>query len=154
MSSLYQIEEAIMSCVDMETGEIVDCEKLEELQMERDDKIQNIALWVKNLEADVEAYKKEKDSFAEKQKVAENKAKRLKEYLSTYLDGQVFKSTRVNISFRSSEAVNITDVAKIPEQFLKYTEPTADKTAIKKMLKSGFTVDGAELVTNSNIQIK
>lgn len=154
MGNLYQIDEAIMDCVDMETGEIVDCEKLAELQMERDDKIQNIALWVKCLEADAEAYKKEKDSFAEKQKVAENKAKRLKEYLATYLDGQTFKSRKVNISFRASEAVNITDVTKIPEQFLKYTEPTADKTAIKKMLKSGFTVDGAELVTNSNIQIK
>lgn len=154
MSSLYQIEEAILACVDMETGEIVDCDKLAELQMERDDKIQNIALWVKNLEADAEAFKKEKDSFAEKQKAAENKAKRLKEYLGTYLDGQAFKSTRVNISFRSSEAVNITDVTKIPEQFLKYAEPTADKTAIKKMLKEGFVVDGAELVTNSNIQIK
>lgn len=154
MSSLYQIDEAILSAVDTETGEIIDCEMLANLQMERDEKIQNIALWVKNLEADAEAYKKEKDSFAEKQKVAENKAKRLKEYLGTYLDGQAFKSTRVNVSFRSSEAVNITDVTKIPEQFLKYAEPTADKTAIKKMLKSGFTVDGAELVTNSNIQIK
>lgn len=154
MGNLYQIEEAILACVDMETGEIVDCEKLAELQMERDDKIQNIALWVKNLEADAEAYKKEKDSFAEKQKAAENKAKRLKEYLGTYLDGQAFKSTRVSIHFRSSEAVNITDVTKIPEQFLKYAEPTADKVAIKKMLKEGFVVDGAELVTNSNIQIK
>jgi hypothetical protein len=154
MSSLYQIEEAIMDCVDMETGEIVDCDRLEELQMERDDKIQNIALWIKNLESDAEAYKKEKDSFADKQKVAENKVKRLKEYLGTYLDGQAFKSTRVNISFRSSESVNVTDISKVPEQFLKYAEPTADKTAIKKMLKSGFTVDGAELVTSNNIQIK
>lgn len=154
MSSLYQIEEAIMACVDMETGEIVDCDKLEELQIERDDKIQNIALWIKNLESDAEAYKKEKESFADKQKVAENKVKRLKEYLGTYLDGQAFKSTRVNISFRSSESVNVTDISKVPEQFLKYAEPTADKTAIKKMLKSGFTVDGAELVTSNNIQIK
>ena len=34
--SLYEIENAILDCVDMETGEIVDCEKLEDLQMERD----------------------------------------------------------------------------------------------------------------------
>lgn len=154
MANLYDIEDAILECVDMETGEIIDCDKLAELQMERDEKIQNIALWIKNLEADAEAYKKEKDSFAEKQKAAENKAKKLKEYLSTFLDGQAFKSARVNISFRSSEAVNITDISKIPEQFLKYAEPTADKTEIKKMLKTGFAIDGAELVSNRNIQIK
>ena len=152
--TLYQIEEAILDCVDMETGEIVDCEKLEELQMERDEKVQNIALWVKNLEADAKAYKEEKDAFAAKQKAAENKAESLKKYLSTYLEGQAFKSTRVNVSFRSSTSVNVTDITKLPEQFLKYTEPTADKTAIKKMLQEGFTVDGAELVTNQNIQIK
>jgi seryl-tRNA synthetase len=152
--TLYQIEEAILECVDMETGEIVDCEKLTELQKERDEKIQNIALWVKNLEAEAKAYKEEKDSFATKQKSAESKAENLKKFLSTYLEGQAFKSTKVNVSFRASESVNVTDIWKVPEQFLKYAEPTADKVAIKKMLKDGFTVDGAELVTNQNIQIR
>ena len=152
--TLYQIEEAILDCVDMETGEIVDCEKLAELQMERDVKVQNIALWVKNLEADAKAYKEEKDTFAAKQKAAENKAESLKKFLSTYLAGQSFKSTKVNVSFRSSTAVNVTDITKLPEQFLKFVEPTADKAAIKKMLQEGFTVDGAELVTNQNIQIR
>ena len=154
MASLYEIENAIMECVDMETGEIIDCEKLSELQMERDEKVQNVALWIKNLESDAVAFKTEKDAFAEKQRVAENKAKSLKEYLSGYLAGQAFKSTKVNVSFRSSESVNITDISQIPEQFLKYAEPTADKTEIKKMLKSGFSVDGAELVSKQNIQIK
>lgn len=152
--SLYDIENAILACVDMETGEIVDCEKLAELQMERDTKVQNIALWVKNLEAEAEAYKKEKDAFEKKQKVAENKAKSLKEYLSNYLGGQAFKSTKVNISFRASEAVNVTDISKIPAQFLKVAEPTADKTEIKKALKAGTAVAGAELTTKQNIQIK
>ena len=152
--NLYEIENAILDCVDLESGEIIDCERLTELQMERDVKIQNIALWVKNLEAEAEAYKKEKDSFAKKQSVAENKAKNLKEYLSNYLDGQVFKSTKVNISYRASESVNITDISKIPSEFLKYAEPTADKTEIKKVLKAGGVVDGAELATKQNIQIK
>lgn len=152
--NLYQIDSAILDCVDMETGEVIDSEKLTALQMERDEKIQNIALWVKNLEADAKAYKEEKDSFAAKQKAAENKADSLKKYLTTYLEGQSFKSTRVNVSFRASESVNVTDISKLPEQFLKQAEPTADKAAIKKMLKDGFAIDGAELVTNQNIQIK
>ncbi len=152
--SLYDIENAILDCVDMETGEIVDCEKLAELQMERDVKVQNIALWIKQLEAEAEAYKKEKESFDKKKSVAENKAKSLKEYLSNYLAGQPFKSIKVNVSFRASESVNITDISKIPAEYLKVAEPTADKTEIKKALKAGTTVEGAELTTKQNIQIK
>lgn len=152
--SLYDIENAILDCVDLESGAIIDCERLSELQMERDAKIQNIALWIKNLEAEAEAYKKEKDSFDKKKSTAENKAKSLKEYLSSFLAEQPFKSTKVNISFRASESVDITDISKIPEQFLKVAEPTADKTEIKKVLKAGGTVEGAKLTTKQNIQIK
>lgn len=152
--SLYDIENAILDCVDLESGEIIDCERLAELQMERDTKVQNIALWIKNLEAEAEAYKKEKESFDKKKSVAENKAKSLKEYLSGYLGGQPFKSIKVNVSFRASDSVNITDISKIPEQFLKVAEPTADKAEIKKLLKAGTAVAGAELITKNNIQIK
>ena len=152
--SLYEIENAILDCVDLESGEIIDCERLSELQMERDAKVQNIALWIKQLEAEAEAYKKEKESFDKKKSVAENKAKSLKEYLSGYLGGQPFKSIKVNVSFRASDSVNITDISKIPEQFLKVAEPTADKAEIKKLLKAGTAVAGAELITKNNIQIK
>ena len=35
---LYEIDEAIMACVDAETGEIVDAEKLEALLIEKEEK--------------------------------------------------------------------------------------------------------------------
>lgn len=34
--TLYEIDSAIMDCVDEETGEIIDLEKLEALNIERD----------------------------------------------------------------------------------------------------------------------
>lgn len=156
--NLYEIEKEIMSCVDMETGEIIDCEKLDALTMERDQKIENIALWVKNLEADAKAYKEEKDSFAQKQKAAENKAKSLKEYLSRFLAGTSYKSTKVNIGFRKSESVDVFSLESLIEygnaDYLKYKEPEADKTAIKAALKSGANIPGCILVESNNIQIK
>lgn len=156
--NLYEIEKEIMSCVDMETGEIIDCEKLDALTMERDQKIENIALWVKNLEADAKAYKEEKDSFAQKQKAAENKAKSLKEYLSRFLAGTSYKSTKVNIGFRKSESVDVFSLESLIEygnaDYLKYKEPEADKTAIKAALKSGANIPGCVLVESNNIQIK
>lgn len=156
--TLYEIEQAILDTVDMETGEIIDCEKLDALTMERDQKIENIALWVKNLEADAKAYKEEKDSFAQKQKAAENKVKSLKEYLSRFLAGTTYKSTKVNIGFRKSESVDVFSLESLIEygnaDYLKYKEPEADKTAIKAALKSGANIPGCILVESNNIQIK
>ena len=157
--NLYEIEQEIMSCVDMETGEIIDFEKLDALTLERDRKIENIALWVKNLEADAKAYKEEKDSFAQKQKSAESKAKSLKEYLSGYLAGTPYKSTKVNVSFRSSKAADVFDLDALMkyddcDSYLKYSDPTPDKTAIKNAINNGIELPGCRIVENSNIQIK
>lgn len=152
--NLFQIEEEIMKCVDMETGEIIDSEKLDKLQMDREQKIENIALWIKNLVSDAEALKAEKQTFADRQRVAENKAASLKKYLSDYLAGEKYKSAKVSISFRKSETVNILDISQIPEQYLKVAEPTVDKTGIKNALKAGEFITGAELIENQNIQIR
>ena len=39
MATLYEIDAEIMACIDMETGEIIDAGKLEELEMECQEKI-------------------------------------------------------------------------------------------------------------------
>lgn len=110
--NLYQIDEEIMKCVDMETGEIVDAVMLDQLQMDRNTKIENIACWIKNLNADVEAFKKEKQTLAERQKAAENRVESLKKYLAYHLAGQKFSTPRVAISFRKTSR---TISASIPE---------------------------------------
>ena len=152
--NLFQIDEEIMSCVDMETGEIVDTERLEQLQMDRDTKIENIACWIKNLTADVKALKAQKQAFADRQKAAENKAESLKKYLSGYLGGQKFSTDKVAISFRKTSSVNVTNIGQIPAEYLKYAEPTADKTAIKKAISAGVEITGAEIVEGQSISIK
>lgn len=152
--NLFQIDEEIMSCVDMDTGEIIDTEKLKQLQMDRDTKIENIACWIKNLTADAEALKAQKQAFADRQKAAENKVESLKRYLSDYLAGQKFSTDKVAISFRKTSAVNVADISLIPEDYLKYAEPTVDKTLVKNAIKSGVIVPGAEIVEGQSISIK
>lgn len=154
MANLYQIDEAIMNCVNMESGEIIDIERLDQLQMDRDLKIENIALFIKNLLSDAAGIKAEKDNLAQRQKVCENKANNLKKYLSNYLAGQRFSTSKVAISFRKSESVNVQDISKLPKEYLKYKDPDPDKTAIKSALKSGKEIPGAEIIVNQNIQIK
>lgn len=152
--NLFEIEREIMSCLDMETGEIIDTEKLDQLAMERDIKIENIACWIKNLSAEAAALKEQKQVFADRQKVAENKVESLKKYLATYLNGQKFSTEKVAVSFRKTSSVNVTDVSLVPEEYLKYAEPTVDKTAVKNAIKAGIEVAGAEIVEGQSISIK
>lgn len=154
MATLYEIDEEILNCVDMETGEIIDVEKLGQLQLARDDKVEGIALWIKNLLSDADAIKSEEEKLAQRRKANENKAKNLKEYLSKFLNGQKFKTPKVSISYRKSESVEVTDLSKLDDDYLKFTEPTVDKTKVKKALKAGTVLQGVSLVENQNIQIR
>lgn len=158
---LYEIEWAIMACIDPETGEIVDAEKLDALRMDRYEKIENVALWVKNLEAEAEAYKAEKEAFATRERVTRNKAESLKKWLAYALQGQKFTSTKAAVSFRTSEAVEITDpeffrmwASKENNDLLNYKLPEPNKTAIKEAIRNGQLVPGVQLVKRQNIQIK
>ena len=55
--NLYQINQEILNCMDLETGEILDGAKLDSLQLELEDKLEGIGCWIKNLEAEAAAYK-------------------------------------------------------------------------------------------------
>lgn len=154
MANLYEINNQILACVDLDTGEIIDMDKLQELQMEFDQKVEGVACWIKNLLSEAKALKEEKDNLAERQKACENKAASLKEYLQSALGGQKFKTSKVSISYRKSEQVQVDDMSKLGADYLKFKEPEADKTKIKQALKAGIQLKGAQLVEKQNIQIK
>ena len=157
--TIYEIDNAILNCIDMETGEIIDTEQLDKLQMERDTKLENVACWIKDLKAEAEALKNEKQALAERQKVAENKAESLKKWLAYALQGEKFKTTKCAISFRKSEAVEVTDeglnnLMKEHDELLTYKAPEPNKTAIKQALKDGLSVEGVQLIQNTSTIIK
>ena len=157
--TIYEIDQAIMECVDLETGEIIDTDKLNELELERESKIEGVACWIKDLKAEAEALKNEKQALAERQKVAENKAESLKKWLAYALQGEKFKTTKCAISFRKTEAVEVTDeglnnLMKEHDELLTYKAPEPNKTAIKQALKDGLSVEGVQLIQNTSTIIK
>lgn len=87
MASLYEIDQSILSCVDPETGEIIDVEQLQQLMMDKQAKIEGIALWVKNLESDAAEFAAEEAAFADRKKRAAAKVDALKKYLTFALNG-------------------------------------------------------------------
>ena len=154
--TIYEIDQAILDTIDEETGEIIDIDRLNALEMERDRKISNVACWIKDLKAEAEAIKAEKQALEKRQKAAENKAENLKEWLAKVLQGEKFKDSKVSISYRKSEKVVFAEdfaYVTLPDSMKKVTvEPR--KTEIKDYLKTGATIEGVELVESSNIQIR
>ena len=161
---LFDIDERLAACVkldesrvvDTESGEIIDLEAIAALERERDKKIENLGCWYKNLLADAEALKAQKNAFAEREKAAKAKAESLKGFLGRYLNGKKFETAKVAMSFRKSEAVEFDAkcIGDVPEEFLKFKDPELDKVAVKKAIKAGETVPGCELVARQNLQIK
>lgn len=155
MATLYEIDQAILDCIDTETGEILDMDRLNELQIQREKKVEGVACYIKNLVADAAAYKAEKEAFAERERIASRKAERLKEWLVLALEGQKFSSPKCAVSFRRSETVEVEDVKHIPAELLRVkTTVEPDKTAIKTMLKAGQEIEGCRLVEKLNTQVK
>lgn len=153
--NLFEIDRQISECVDFETGEIIDIEKLEALTMERDAKIENVALWIKNLEADAKALDEQEKAFKERKEKAKKKIDGLKKYLASALDGQKFSTSKCVVSFRKSTKVNVLDESIVPAEYMteKVTrEP--NKTAIGDAIKAGMEIPGCELVQNINPAVK
>lgn len=162
MATLYEINQNILNCitteegmtVNTETGEVIDLEALEQLELERSEKIRNIALWIKNLKADVNALDAEEKAFKARKDAAKRKAEQLSKYLADVLNGEKVTGTDFAISWRKSTAVNILDEMALPLPFLVPQPPKVDKTGISKALKAGEVVTGAELVERQNMTIK
>lgn len=166
---LYDIENGIIellergfndACVN-EDGEIdfdLAQQYLEALEGEREEKIESIALYVKELYHEADAIAQEELKLKKRRQAKEKKAERLEEYLKSSLLGfgsKKFETPRVVLSFRPSKSVVITDESKLDKKYMKAkVVVTVDKTAIKDALDKGEVVEGAAIEEKQNLQIK
>ena len=154
MATLFEINQEILACIDMETGEIIAPEKLEHLQMDKHEKLRNIAFVALNAAADVKAYEEQKKKFAAREKAAKATVEWAKETLARELAGQKMKEAEFSISYRKSEAVEVADEAAVPDEFRIPQPDKIDKAALKAALKNGAVIDGVTIAEKQNIQIK
>ena len=154
MATLFEINQEILSCIDMETGEIIAPEKLENLQMDRHEKLRNIAFVALNAAADVKAYDEQEKKFAARKKAAKATVEWAKATLARELAGQKMKEAEFSISYRKSEAVEVADEAAVPGEFRIPQPDKIDRAALKAALKNGAVIAGAQIVERHNIQIK
>ena len=163
MRPLYEIDAAILEAVDQETGEILDTAKLDALQMEREAKLEGVALWVKDLNYEAQMVKEEADKLNARKKALDNKIASIKAWLLWALDGEKLKTARCSVYQTHSQRVAVANEPELikflqtledPEKFLRFKEPELKKDEIKKALKDGTIIPGAELETTESVVIK
>ena len=164
MASLYEINNEIeqalndlLASADQETGEVDEnlVTALADLKMQREEKLDNIGAYIKNLAAEAAMLEAEEKALKERREAKERKIESLKTYLGDALNGEKFESARVFCSWRKSESVSIQDENLIPKSFMvKKVTYSPDKKAIKEAIKNGKKVKGAVIETKNNLQIK
>ncbi len=160
--TLYEIDNRLQELVDPETGEIADYEAFEALDMERTHKLENMACWVKNMEATANGIASEVKALQARKAAIVKRAERIAGYLQEALAGQKFETPRCAVTYRKSTAVEVSDPAVAAtyleehgyDDCLNYTLPTIDKTALKALLTDAVPVPGCAVVQRQNMQIK
>lgn len=156
--NLYELSQNYLAVQDMDLDEETLRDTLDSIDGVIEDKAENIAKWIRNLEADANAFKEEETRFKEKKQATENKIKSLKRYLEDMmrLTGKTkFKAGVFNFALQKNPtSVEIHDATLIPPQFLIAQLPKIDKTAIKELLKQGEEVPGAELKNSTGLRIR
>lgn len=164
---LYELANDYLALVEaIENNEIPEeaiADTLEAITASIEDKADNIACLLKNLDAEVNAIKAEEVRLAERRKAKEKSQERIKQYLSETLQRaglDKIETARNRITFRKSESVEVDEDAFIEwaeihrDDLLTYSAPKINKTEVKKALKDGIEIVGAELRIKQNIQIK
>lgn len=163
MANIYELKDQIKACiqldeehvVDTEDGEILNLQQFEALQMERVQKIEGMCCYIKNKLAEADAIDAEAYTLSHRSGVIRKEVERCKAYLAGALYGEKFETSRCKITWRKSEICNVLNIDAVPDEF-KRTKVTvdADKTAIKKAIKAGAEVPGAEVIQKLNMTLK
>lgn len=144
--------------IDEETGEVSGFEAVDTLDTAFEDKAEAYAVTIKNLLAEAAALKNERDNMKAREDAAKRRAEVLKKHLAdsmTAVGKDKIETAKAALSFRRSKQVSIVNDELVPDDLcVVKIDRKPDKTAIGKLLKSGETVPGAELVENMNLQVK
>ena len=162
MASIYELNKDYAELSAMleaaETPEEIEAiqNTLEMIDLSIEEKIENTAKYMVNVESDIQGLKTEIDRLTKIKKAKENAVERLKNNVEYAMKQKGIEKLEVGIFkayYKKSESVEITNLDVIPADYTR-VEIKADKVAIKKAIKAGEVVDGAHIQTNMNFYIK
>lgn len=156
--NLYELSITFQEVQNMDLDPEVMKDTLDSIGGTFENKAENMAKLIRNLESDRLAYKEEENRLKTKRQAVENKLEWLKTYLKDCmkLTGKTkFKSGVFKFSIQKNPvSVNITNKKIIPEDYLIPQAPKVNNTTLKKALKDGIEVPGAELKQTEGLRIR
>lgn len=155
--TLYEITGALLELYELADEQELDvADTLDMMEGEYSDKVEAYASVIKQLATDADSLKAEIDRLTQRKRTIDGNVERMKTALmeSMIASGkEKIKTKLYTLSVRGYESVVVDDPAAIPEEFLKYSEPTVNKVELKKALKEG-EVSGAHLESKPGITIR
>lgn len=159
---IYEIPSLLRSAldaveIDEETGEILGAQNLDAIEGEATEKIENSGLYIRELQAEIEALKAESDRLTIRKRSLEKKVERIKSLMLPAVEalGGKVKGLKLTVSIGKTKSVELDDnaIELLPPEFIR-TKVEADKTAISKALKEGVELSGARLVEKQSIRMR
>lgn len=160
MSVLYKLADSYNQVVEMadelDDGTLKDT--LDSIEEAFDDKVENIAKSIKEIEGQADMVKAEKDRLTIREKKMRNNAKSMKIYMQEQMEAigkRKVQGELLTVAIqKNAPSVKIESEQSIPEGFYVPQPSKLDKTQLKNELKNGLEIAGVELVQTESVRIK
>ena len=138
---------------------------LTSIEGEFNEKAENVAVYIKNLNAEIKAVKAEEKALKARRVSAENQVERMKKYLLNSMQAIGVKKismprARITLRLNAESVVVENEKALIDwamrhdETILKYQDPELKKTDIKELLRMGEKIPFARLERKESVMLK
>jgi hypothetical protein len=164
MAKLYELSKAFNEVISMVDDDTVSMEALEDtlqsIEGEIEDKAENCAKFVRNMEGDVKAIDAEIARLTKRKKTVNNKIEGIKNYVMeqmVYVGKDKITTPVFTISRAKNPAKLVIENEKLLPPLYMLTIPAKtvpDNETIKEALKLGAKIDGAKLEYGFNLRIK
>lgn len=159
MATLYEMTENAKMLYELLQSEEIDEQAVTDTleAMGTDEKLESYGKIIRQMQADADMFKAELDRLTVKKRVSDNAVERMKNAVKEFLKAigqKKVKAGAFDFCLVATQAVRITDERRLPEDYFIPQPDKIDKAGIKKALKDGTEIAGAELVSNISVRIR
>lgn len=156
-----EFQQLLALAEDPETDEQILADTMEGIEGELEDKAQNYAIIIQELQSEAYKVKAEIDRLQLRKKSLENNIQRMKDSLEKAMratDKLKFKTELYSFSIRKNPPSVVLadnfDINEVDAEYIKFADPELDKTKVKEALKAGTELGWARLESKESLSIK
>ena len=161
MSNIYQINDKFLSVLNMADEDVdpqVIQDTLDSIELELNEKVDNIVGLKRSVDSDVDAIDKELKRLQELKKSKVKFSDRLKGYLSDMLEQRQLDNYRTSKNYiykrKNGASKDVVDESKIPKEYWVSQAPKLNSKMLTDDLKAGKEIPGAQLKQTVSLVVK